>query len=322
VRDFNNTQSELLVHSRTHPPFAVLLHYFFLKIGDHSFLILAGSFIFLSSLLIILIRQIMKYLGLTIQQSSQFALLFSVIPAFNIYSAVSMDSIVALFSTIFLFGMITVMRKGVFQSGIFLFISGFLLMNLITFGGIFLLGTSGLIILRETIVHRRYRVLTALCIALIAGLIVYVLMLILFRYDHAEAFITAIKHENRIGVTLQYITSKGNYFWTRLENIAEIAVFLSLGVLVLLFRSDYLKLRIHDWRDEITSIFLAGVTSLLLFFLSGAYSTGGETARACLYIYPYFMLILRNLEEAIIRRLIIIAGIQTIIMQTLGSYFW
>ena len=142
-------------------------------------------------------------------------------------------------------------------------------------------------------------------------------------YDHARAFFDGSRFESRLDPTIKDVVKiKGNYFWTRIENIAEIAIFLPFGVLVLLFHSEYLKLRIFDLHDNITAIFLAGIISLFLFMLTGAYRTGGETARACLYIYPFFMIILRKVEEPVLCLLIIIAGLQTILMQTGGSFEW
>ena len=57
-------------------------------------------------------------------------------------------------------------------------------------------------------------------------------------------------------------------------------------------------------------------------FLTGAYGTG-ETARACLYIYPFFLLLLIRITT--IQTLLNIAYIalfQTFFMQMLGDYFW
>jgi len=66
---------------------------------------------------------------------------------------------------------------------------------------------------------------------------------------------------------------------------------------------------------------LSGLITLLAIFASGAFRTG-ETARAALFIYPYFMLALRNADSIILKDILIIAGLQTTAMQLLGGYFW
>lgn len=63
-------------------------------------------------------------------------------------------------------------------------------------------------------------------------------------------------------------------------------------------------------------------SSLIIMFLTGAYGTG-ETARACLYIYPYFLLLLINIKNKyILLNIAYIALTQTFIMQMIGDYFW
>ncbi|MFC1539193.1 hypothetical protein ACFL6H_07205, partial [Candidatus Latescibacterota bacterium] len=200
-----------------------------------------------------------------------------------------------------------------------LFTVGILITNLITFGGTFLFAVTGLITLREIFFHKRYGTLVALIISILSGILIYVILLHYFGYDHIKSFITASKIENEGGFLAFYAPLK--YFLTRIEDIAEIALFLSIGILSLLFHSNYLHLNILDIRDKITSIFLAGICTLIFIFLLGAFKTG-ETARACLFIYPFIIIVLRNLEEETISSITLFAGLQTIIMQTFGGYFW
>jgi len=167
--------------------------------------------------------------------------------------------------------------------------------------------------------RRKYGILIALCFSLVLGTLTHFALIHCFGYDHVRAFLTASTLENPNGFIAFH--KPFQYVMTRIENVAEIALFLSIGVLALLFHKDHIKIRIGDLHDDITSIFLAGVCSLLLMFLTGAFRTG-ETARTCLFIYPYFMLVLRKLEEPVLRSAIIIAGLQSIIMQTFGEFFW
>jgi hypothetical protein len=319
LRDFNANQMQLQNHSQTHPPFAVLLQYLLLEIGNRHLFVLAGGFILLSSLSIILVWQILRELELPAPRSSQLALLFTVIPAFNIYSAVSLEGVVAALSTLFLLGVIKIVRQGMNRLGMFLFAAGLLLANLLTFIASFLPALACLIGLRELFFKRKAGVLIALVATLLLGMLAYTIMLLGFGYDHLEAFLAAARHDNPEG--FRALHAPLDYAMTRIEGVAEIALFLSLGALAVLFHRDHLKLRIDDFQDEITSIFLAGAISLLLMFLAGTFRTG-ETARICLFIYPYIMLVLRKLDDSTLRAVTIFAGLQTIIMQTFAGYFW
>ncbi|MFC1561128.1 hypothetical protein ACFL4V_01480 [Candidatus Latescibacterota bacterium] len=319
LSNFNVNQIKFTDHARTHPPFAVLFHYFLLNIGSHKLFILAFTFTLLSSLSIFVVWEIIKLLGISSEQSSQLALLFSVIPAVNIYSAVCLDGVIGMFSTLCLLGIVITIKHGIKLSGIILFTFSILMTNLITFGGTFLFATAGLIALKEIFFHKRYGTFIMLLISLLAGIFMYVIIIHYFGYDHLESFITASKIENEGGFLALYAPVK--YCMTRIEDIAEIALFLSIGILSLLFHSKYLHLNIFDIYDDSTSIFLVGVCTLIFIFLLGAFKTG-ETARACLFIYPFIIIVLRNLDEKTISSAILFAGLQTIIMQTFGGYFW
>ncbi|MFC1490452.1 hypothetical protein ACFL6K_04510 [Candidatus Latescibacterota bacterium] len=319
LSNFNNNQIELTDHARTHPPFAVLLHDFLLNIGNHSLFILAFSFTLLSSLLIILVWKIMQTLGISDQRSSQLALLFSVIPAFNIYSVVSLDGVIGMFSTLCLLGIVIISRHGLKVSGVVFFTAGIIMTNLLTFGGTFLFAVAGLIGFREFIIHKKYHTFVALLISILTGLFIYLIFVHYFGYDHIKSFLTASKIENEGGFLALHAPVK--YLITRIEDVAEIALFLSIGLLSLLFHRKYLHLNIFDIRDNNTSIFISGICTLIFIFLLGAFKTG-ETARACLFIYPFIFIALRNLDDETISSATLFAGIQTIIMQTFGGYFW
>lgn len=314
LSNFNANQRHLFSHTRTHPPFAVLLHYLFLKLSNNSLPFLAGSFVFLSSLTIILIYQIMTALGLSKQQSSLFALLFSVVPAYNIYSAVSLDGVIISFSLLLLLGMIMLIRNRMNFIGILLFITGILLTNMLTFLGLFLVATAGLVALRELFLNKRLNIMLTLFISLLIMLIVHFCMLHFYGYNHIQAFFAVTKFEPKNISPLTYVM-------TRLENLTMLLIFLSFGISAMLFRPGFLKLRIFNLRDNINSIFFAGIIPLLLFLLIGGLYTG-EIARIFLFVYPFFFLLLRNVEDSSLRFLIISAGVQTIIMQTFGGYFW
>ncbi len=103
----------------------------------------------------------------------------------------------------------------------------------------------------------------------------------------------------------------------RIESIFEILLFLSLGVLSVIFTHTKISLD----NDPFIILSYIALIILSLMFLTGAYHTG-ETARACLFIYPYILFLLKNVKIPLIISLISFASFQTIIMQKMGNYFW
>jgi hypothetical protein len=71
-------------------------------------------------------------------------------------------------------------------------------------------------------------------------------------------------------------------------------------------------------------LYLTAVITLGALFLTGAYRTG-ETARACLFIYPFLLLPILAAEYPERQRWRwIFAAVfgQTLLMQLFGRYFW
>jgi len=316
---FNDIQATLQDHSRTHPPFAVLLHYGILKASNGSIGVISTVFILLSSLTLIVIWHTVRQLGGTTSRAAQFVILFSVVPAFNIYSAVSLDGIIVLFSALWILGAVLILTNRHTIGGMSLVISGIVLMNVLTFLGIFLIAVTSLIAAREVIIHRKYWFVSACGIAIAAGIMLCFTFRFVYAYDHFRALMTASHLENPGGFL--GITAPLTYIMTRLEDIYEIALFLSFGLLGIIFSPYHLRVKLSDIRDDMSALFQAGIITLLLMFLVGAFKTG-ETARTCLFIYPFFLPALRSVNDETLRSSIIFAGLQTMIMQLCGSYFW
>lgn len=319
LANFNDQQATFLDHTRTHPPFAVLFMYYILRATGGSIAVLAAAFTLLSSFTLIVIRHVMIRLGNSPARASRFALLYAVIPAFNIYGAVSLDGVIAMFAAIWVLGATLVMTNHHQRTGIFLAVFAIIFMNAVTFLGAFLVAATILAAIRERILHRRYRFATILGISLVVGAFFYLGFKAIFGYDHFMAFFTASHIENPDGFLAVHAPLK--YIMTRLEDIFEIGLFLSVGVLGVCFRPDFLLLNPRDIRDEGTSLYQIGICVLLLMFLTGALRTG-ETARACLFIYPFFFLLLRKVNDYTLQAITITAGIQTAVMQLFGFYFW
>jgi len=141
----------------------------------------------------------------------------------------------------------------------------------------------------------------------------------IYGYNHIQGFITASTIENPHGFRGWY--EPFTYLATRVECVSEISLFLSFGILAVLFKPKKLGLSYFDWRNININIFFSGILTLLGMFVVGAYRTG-ETARTALFIYPYIFLTLKTTETIILKDILILAGIQTVIMQLFGSYFW
>jgi hypothetical protein len=319
LTNFNDQQSTLSTHSRTHPPFAVLLHYSLLKAGSGHIAVPAVVFILLSSFVLIVIRHLMIRFGNSSARASQFAFLYAVIPAFNIYGAVSIDGLIAACASLWVLGAAFVLTNYRPRTGMLLAVAGIVLMNALTFLGTFLIAVTTLAAIREIILHRSYRFATILCIAAIVCVFLYIGFKAVYDYDHIGAFLAASHLENPNGFLAIHAPLK--YIMTRLEDIFEIGLFLSLGVTAVCIRPDYLLLNPRDWRDDGTTLFHIGIAVLLLMFLTGALKTG-ETARACSFIYPFLFPLVRKVNDETLRSITIIAGVQTVLMQLVGFYFW
>lgn len=295
LRSFTTIQRTLYRQPQTHPPFAVLLHHVL-----RTPAVISAAFTGIASVSIVLVWKTLKAAGAKAGESLWLALLFAVVPAINIYGGVSLDGVVLTTSTLFLLGLVRLERGPTWSWYAFAALAaGLFATNALTFGGLLLVAVLAL----RSLGSREVRKAMALCLGLAA--VLYVAFSLGFGYDHVKAFVTASKSENPNG--FQAIGVPIHYWLTRQENVWNIAVFASVPVLAVLVRR-----RPHD-------LSAAAVLVLLIMFLTGAYRTG-ETARACMFIYPFLFLTLKDLPARSIRRLVAAAGIQTILMQALGSY--
>lgn len=316
---FNENQAQLEMHAQTHPPFAVLLHFEVMAFTDNQPLPVAMTLAFIASLSIWLLWYILKTLDVPESQRSLLTLLFIVVPAFNIYSAVSLEGVILTTSLLFLYGLLRIMKHGRDVKGIVCFVAGLLLTNALTFAGTFLLAIALLIAIREYIVKRKWNLMIVFGAALVLGIGVWLALKYGLGYDHLQSFMTAARIENPKG--FMAFVNLPSYLMTRIEGISEMALFLSFGCLSLFFLPETLKIKWRDFSEDPKVVFLAGLAVLLLMFLTGSFRTG-ETARVCLFFYPYVFLVFRNLNEVSLHNLVLLAGAQTIVMQLFGTYFW
>jgi len=321
IGSFNSNQTELLMHARTHPPFAVLLHYAILELSGGRPVFLGLAFTLLAGLSLPLLYSILRSSGAGRAQGNRLILLFAVIPAVNIYGASCLDGVILAFSSLFLAGAASILDCTDYPppTGVIALCLGLLLTNMLTFGGIFLLGAGGLIGIWQYLVRGRKGVLIWLAIAFLLLLATLLGLEALLEYDHLKSFRTACSIENPEGFRLLHAPLA--YIGTRIESVCEVALFLSLGLLAMMFHPQRSGFSWTDLRSTPTAAALSGIISLLAMLLCGAFRTG-ETARAALFLYPYLLLPFVQTDQHLLRELIIFAGLQTIIMQLFGGYFW
>ncbi len=320
LADFNHRQPGLKMHGRTHPPFAVLLHVALMRAPGGGLPLLAAGLVVLSCLSISLVWRTLRVLGVPAHERGLLALLFSVLPAVNVYAAASLDGVVMTCATIWLFGLVR-LRSGYGARGVSLALmaAGLVLTNLLTYGGVFLVAAGGLAGLYDRWKGRGRGVLDATVVAVAVFAAVALLLFLVFGYDHVAGFRMASYLENPRG--FRGFEEPVVYAMTRLEGVAEIGLFFSIACTATLLRGRGLREDAPDRVDHALPVMMAGTATLLLMLAAGAWRTG-ETARACMFIYPYLLLAFSGLGRQRVTDLCILAGAQTAAMQLLGDYYW
>jgi hypothetical protein len=194
-----------------------------------------------------------------------------------------------------------------------------LLTNFPTFGGLFIIAAGPLYGLLELVMKKNIRVLLSVLIGVLMLFLCILLLDKLYNYNHIMAFFKASSLLNPEG--FQGFSAPVVYIMTRLESVSEIALFLSIGLMAGLVKEILSNPIISYIKDDLKVFSVAAVTVLFAMFLTGAYHTG-ETARACLFIYPYILLLFYKSENILIKDFIIFAALQTAVMQTAGNYVW
>lgn len=318
IYNFNKNQESLLMHSKTHPPFTVWLHYILLKISNNSPLGLSILMSAIGLFAIIPLIKIFNLLNVAKSQKNLLLIIFAIIPAVNIYSIVSIDAVLLTFSLIFLYGLLLINQSTTITiKGIIITLIGFTLSNFVSFGGTFLAAFAFIFSVYNIINKKEYKTFLNFAIVGILFLLILLILYFTINYNHIEAFINASKFENPRG--FRGFNEPFIYFFTRIECVSEILLFLSFGFFAYLFKSKVFNLKKADINFIVP---MCAFISLALMFLMGAYGTG-ETARACLFIYPFFLLLLINVnDKQVLYNIAYIALFQTFGMQLIGEYFY
>jgi len=313
LRQFESRQEELTCHARTHPPGAVLFYYALMKtVGHPAAISLAIAVISVGLSGVFFYRLLSRVLDR--RTCGYVTLLFLLIPSIQIYYCATLDAVIAgcFLGVVFFMGH----RRWswcVAGSVFWLFGASFL-----TFGACFLLPVmAGFEWITRRSLWRSSAVILGVCL-------LYLAVYLAWGFNYLGSFTIASALENPQGFRL--ITEPVSYFMTRLENVVTILVFFGPFLLVLSVRGWRAMRRTRTLRELLVLTNL-GVLTLLAMFLAGTFRTG-ETARACLFIYPYLMFPVAaflqqgHCRESDKRTLLWLVFGQTIAMQTLGGYFW
>ena len=309
LRRYNEIQPTLHRHAHTHPPGAVLTFYFLEKIlRDPAIIAIVIMLLALVPTAYFFYRLLVTEIADETARYVSFLLVL--LPAVQIYYLASIDAVVAalLTATLYLF----CFGKGAksFLGAAAALTASFLL----TFVSLFILPV---LIGFELIVKRRLK-RSAVLIGVVAA--VHLLLYFVFGYNAWQSFRTASLFENPNGFML--FVEPANYLFTRLEDIAEIIFFFGPFLAILCVRG------FKDLKNKPLKILTAlACATLLGMFVTGAWRTG-ETARACLLLYPFLLFPVayylndREVDSRHRLQLASLVFLQAIGMQTFGNYHW
>ncbi len=309
VRDFNRLQPTLGMHSRTHPPGAVLSIYFLYRLLGDPALISVGIALIATSSSMLFIYGILRNELKDQRLARYISLLFIVMPAVQIYFAASIDALVACGAL----GALYFVARRDWR----LAIPGMTLMlfatSTLTFGVALIL--PGL--LAYELASRRQITRFTFSAGLVA--VIYLVADRLVGFNYLVSYSTAV---SAVGSRAPSLAAP--YILTRIEDIAELIVFSGPFLLLLFIRALG---RSRTWREPLVLASYVSIAVLLGAFLTGLFDTG-ETARIALFIFPSFLMpiayvlrddpLMPHRENAL---LYLVMG-QTVLMQLLGLYYW
>jgi len=313
LRQFESRQQELTCHAQTHPPGAVLLYYALMRtVGHPAAISLAIAVLSVGLSGVFLYRLLAR--DLDRRTCGYVTLLFLLIPSTAIYYCATLDALIAgcFLGTVYFMGHPRwpwCLAGSVF----WLFCASFL-----TFGACFLLPVmAGFEWTTRNSLGRSAAAILGTCL-------LYLLVYLACGFDYLGSFAVASALENPQGFRLS--SEPVSYLVTRLENVITILVFFGPFLLVLSLRGwrTMRRTRVLPAPFALTNL---AVVTLLAMFLAGTFRTG-ETARACLFIYPYLTFPVAAFlqqgpcRESDKRTLLWLVFGQTIAMQTFGGYFW
>ena len=317
LRTYNERQIKMESHTRSHPPGAVLFYYLLYKIfiisGLMSLAILIISTIFSAFFLYnILKREINEELSLYV------TFLFFLIPAVQVYYLANLYAIIAtLYLGVIYFYMHPNNRINLIGTISLISLSAFL-----TFMVIFIIGVLFCYELLRSYKTKSIKNFKNFYLILLSLFVLFTIFLVVFDFNYIVSFLYTSREVNPQGFRL--IADPWDYFKTRVEDILEILFFFGPFLFLLFIRGFPIMKK--DFPD-FYQLVISAIFFLLLLFSLGVYQTG-ETARGCLYIYPFLIFpvafYLNEMDYSLAEKnkLLILVFVQAIIMQLIGYYKW
>ncbi len=312
LREYVARQPTLLEHSRTHPPGAALTMYALSRLVVRPALISVTIAIVSVLLIATCLRSLLSRFLRDEKLSGYVTLIMLLVPAVQIYSAASLDALIAGLA-IGVVALGTGRPKSIQLVGAF---ACLLLLSFMTFAALFAMP----VLLGFELWRTRTFWRSGLIAALVA--LVYWVMAQTTGFNYVECFRTAASLENPDGWRL--FAEPVSFCLTRIEGLAEIILFFGPFLTVIAIRG---LRKPASSSSELRALTWLGVGTLTAMFLTGAFRTG-ETARTCLFIYPYLLMPVAGYlgsSDADARERRILAGLvfaQTLLMQMFGAYFW
>lgn len=300
VRHFNERQRSLHTHSRTHPPLAVLVYAPFAAAASPGLAAIVLG-------LLALVLSLLSLRSLLGADGAPMLPVFAALPAVQLYFVSSLDAVIC---AVFLSTLALALheRRPVRWLAVFPLI----IAALLTFASVFLAAVLGWLAASD---RSRRRELGGVLLVTALGL---ASLRPALDFDWWLAFRTAAAMENPNGFRL--LAEPVGYLFTRLEGVAEVALFAGplLGVLVVLGLRQRPITFAWSWR---------GLLVWAAMLAAGAFKTG-ETARACLFVMPCVLALVAPLassgvlERRHLTLLTLSLFAQTLIMQLWGDFFW
>lgn len=309
VRQYTSVQMGLHQHSRTHPPGAVLLLYTLNRVFKAPWAIALA----LAALAVALSGWFLHALTVCVFRLNAgpfVTFLYLLSPVVQIYYLAAIDGVI---TGLLLAGVYFFLRPGTRAAAaavLCLWLSSFL-----TFMSVFVLPIiAGFELVRKATLRRTLAIVGSVAL-------IYVAIYAFLDYNYWASFRLVARYENPEG--FHAFVRPLSYISTRLEDVGEIVLFFGPYLGALAVR----RIRQSSIRTDADLLFALAVATLLAIFLSGAYRTG-ETARGCLYVFPYLMLpVAAYLSErhTSLRDQVLLAAlvfVQGILMQLAGNFYW
>ncbi len=327
LRDYDLRQPHLREHGRTHPPGAVLLILALLAVLSNPGWVAVAIAVASVVLTAVLTRRLLSRHLPDDRLAGYATFLLLLVPAVQIYYCASVDALIA---ALFL-GVVCYLTDRPTVAHLVAALVCLMVLSMLTFAAVLVLPVVvGNALLRHPADSgqrhggRRLRIGAAwpAGAVLAAAVVAYVALDRFAGFNYVRSFRVAAALENPDGLRL--LADPISYAFTRVENVAEIAVFFGPFLTVLAARGLWIERPGTGGLNQLTWL---AVGTLAAAFVTGAFHTG-ETARACLFIYPCLVIpvagYLGSIDVTATERrgLLRLVFVQTLLMQVFGMYFW